>query len=317
MISSLSDFLVYLRLNRNYSPRTISSYQLDCQDFYGFLLNVGVEDQKVTIEDIRQYLVAQLTKGLSRRTIKRRLSALRSYYDFLESKKIVEINPFSLVNSPKAEKRYPQVLDQANAQLLLDANFKRKDWLMIRDQTLLYFLIDSGLRVSEITNLDFLWVDVNQRVMRIRGKGNKDRLVPFSLEAKDSLLQYRDELRPILKEKNNDAKTNTIVFLSATGRKLTSRGVEYILDEIQKKTGLFVHLHPHLLRHTFATHLLDKGADLRLIQELLGHASISTTQVYTHVSSQAMQREYFASHPRARVSRAEEIVDYKGKKEEK
>ena len=137
------------------------------------------------------------------------------------------------------------------------------------------------------------------------------------MEAKDSLLQYRDELRPILKEKNNDAKTNTIVFLSATGRKLTSRGVEYILDEIQKKTGLFVHLHPHLLRHTFATHLLDKGADLRLIQELLGHASISTTQVYTHVSSQAMQREYFASHPRARVSRAEEIVDYKGKKEEK
>jgi integrase/recombinase XerC len=185
---------------------------------------------------------------------------------------------------------------------------------MIRDQTLLYFLIDSGLRVSEITNLDFLWVDINQRVMRIRGKGNKDRLVPFSLEAKDSLLQYRDELRPILKEKNNDAKNNTIVFLSATGRKLTSRGVEYILDEIQKKTGLFVHLHPHLLRHTFATHLLDKGADLRLIQELLGHASISTTQVYTHVSSQAMQREYFASHPRARVSRAEEIVDYKGKK---
>ena len=205
------------------------------------------------------------------------------------------------ISAPKTDKKYPHALYKEQVREILDENAKRTDDLMIRDQAILSTLYFTGMRAAELVNLTIQSISLNQRIIRVIGKGDKERLVPISEECKKDLERYINFTRKELLSKAMVA-TNAL-FLNSKGEKLTTRGLEYILDSIEEKTGTFVGLHPHILRHSFATHLLENGADLRVIQELLGHASINATQVYTHVTEREMQTEYLASHPRARKNK--------------
>lgn len=292
-------FVDYLLLERKYSQHTADSYGRDVEEYMLFLNENEKTITEVTNTDIRDFLTIQMMKGISKRTIKRRLSALRHFYTFLLERDYVNVNPFLIISSPKADKRLPDFLYYEEIEKLLSSNALRTDQLMVRDQAILELLYASGMRAFELCNLEFSDIDFKNRTMRVLGKGNKERYVPFSLTAKEAVMRYSKELRPQLLRKNQDENLPTQLFLNNHGKPLTTRGLEYILKSIENKTGVYLSLHPHKLRHTFATHLLDNGADLRVIQELMGHASLSSTQVYTHVSMERMQKTYFNAHPRA------------------
>ena len=230
-------------------------------------------------------------------------------------------NPFVLMKAPKTETKYPHGLYKEQIQELFKRNAERTDNLKNRDQAILYLLYYSGIRAFELVELKISSVFLGERVVRVLGKGNKERIVPFSSECQKVLKQYIVKDRMEFADKFEDWRTNhkfeyhdwlekhhkkesdyliPPLFFNANGRPLSTRGLEYILDSIQEKTGLFVGLHPHILRHSFATHLLENGADLRVIQELLGHESINATQVYTHVTEEAMKDTYENFFPRAK-----------------
>ena len=213
----------------------------------------------------------------------------------------IKDNPFIFVQSPKTEIKYPHALYKEQVREILTENAKRTDDLMIRDQAILSMLYFTGMRASELVSLTIQSVSLSQRLVTIIGKGNKERIVPFGEECKRDVERYKSTTRELLLSRA--IKKTNILFLNNKGQQLTTRGLEYILDSIEEKTGTFVGLHPHILRHSFATHLLENGADLRVIQELLGHASLNTTQVYTHVTEEAMKKEYLSAHPRARKNK--------------
>ena len=292
------DFLDYLKLERNYSDRTIASYQNDIEKFFAFILEEGVLMDEVDQIVVRNFLTEELNNGVSKRSCKRRLSALRLFYSYLKKEGMVKENPFELVTSPKADKTYPHVLYQDQINEIMENNRKRTDPLKTRDQAILSMLYYCGLRASELVGLTVQDVDTKNRIAHVVGKGNKERIVPFTIDCRDDVIEYRDNLRKTLL--NNVKDPVSALFLNEKGQRLTTRGLEYILDKIEEKTSTFVGLHPHILRHSFATHLLDNGADLRVIQELLGHESLNTTQVYTHVSVEAMKQAYIDNFPRAK-----------------
>lgn len=294
----LSEFLDYLKLERNYSPRTCESYKSDIEKFHLFIEKEGVLMDQVDSIIIRNFLTDELRNGISKRSSKRRLCALRHYYTFLAKKNYVKDNPFLYVNSPKIEKKFPKVLYKEQIEDILKANRKRNDDIALRDQAILELLYFTGMRVHELVTLNLQDFDNNRRIIRVHGKGNKERLLPFTETCRFTILKYIKEVRIKLAAQSKDP-TNAL-FLNQQGKRLTNRGLEYILDQIEVKTGEFVGLHPHILRHSFATHLLEKGADLLVIQELLGHTSLNATQIYTHVTEEAMQSSYRASHPRAK-----------------
>lgn len=306
MDNPITGFVTYLKYQRGFSPATVIAYESDVVDFSEFLLNEGVGVNEVNQEVIRQYLTTQLEKKISKRTLRRRIAALRHYYKWRVNNKLTEINPFLLTESPRVGEHFPSVLYEEDTKTLLAANAKRDDKLMIRDQAILHLLLASGLRASETVALTLQDIDFKNRIMRIRGKGNKERLVPFSEGARSDLQTYINELRPQLLAEDKFGRPTGVVFLNANGRPLTTRGLEYILKSVENKIGAYYDLHPHLLRHSFATDLLSKGADLRVIQELLGHESISTTQIYTHVSPTILKSEYAKAHPRAQVKSSED-----------
>lgn len=293
-----NEFLTHLKNERNYSPQTIKSYGEDIEKFFDFLLEEDVLMDQVDIIVIRNFLTEELNSGVSKRSCKRRLSALKHFYTFLVEQKYVEDNPFLFIDVPKTDKKYPRALYKEQIREILNENSKRTDDLMIRDQAILSTLYFTGMRAAELVNLTIQSLTLNQRIIRVIGKGDKERIIPISEECKKDLERYIGFTR---KELLGNAKVPTnALFLNSRGEKLTTRGLEYILDSIEEKTGTFVGLHPHVLRHSFATHLLENGADLRVIQELLGHASLNATQVYTHVTEKEMQQEYLSAHPRAR-----------------
>lgn len=300
MSDEISLYQEYLRLEKRYSERTIESYTEDIKKFYDYVISKGGNPLKVNTSIIRSFLSYERLNDISKKTIKRRLSGLRSFYGFLQENEYVKYNPFLSITSPKPDITYPKVLFEDEVEKLLRANSQRTDNLKDRDQAILELLYASGLRGSELVNLELSSIDFRNRIIKVFGKGSKERLVPFSLEAKTSIEKYVNGLRKQLLLASKDEELPTVLFLNNKGEKMTLRGLEYILKKIEEKTGIFVDLHPHMMRHTFATHLLEHGADLRTIQEMLGHASISTTQVYTHVTTEAMKSEYMESHPRAR-----------------
>jgi len=213
-------------------------------------------------------------------------------------REMVKDNPFLFIASPKTDKTLPKFLYKDQVRQILDENKKRDDLLASRDQAILSTLYYSGIRASELVNLELQSISMPRRTIRVLGKGSKERIVPISEECKKDLDTYIKTTRLELASKNKQG--TKVLFLNDHGNKLTTRGLEYILDQIEQKTGTFVGLHPHVLRHSFATHLLENGADLRIIQELLGHESLNTTQVYTHVTEESMKETYLAAHPRAR-----------------
>lgn len=299
-IKEIKEFCEYLRFNLNYSEMTVKSYEQDIESFYTFIFQEGIDIDDVDLPIIRNYLSTQLDQGISKRTLCRRLSCFRHYYSFLMNKGYVHDNSFIFVHSPKKDVRYPRALYIEQIDTLFSRNKERSDHLMLRDQVILELLYASGVRASEFVNIKIQDIDFRTRSIRVMGKGSKERIVPFNKSALMTMKDYLKDCRPLLLAKNKKAYNVDYFILNDQGKKLTTRGLEYILKNIEKLTGCYYDLHPHLLRHTFATHLLEGGADLRVIQELLGHESLDATQVYTHVTDEAMKSQFLAAHPRAK-----------------
>ena len=305
------EFLDHLSSVRNYSPKTVISYQEDIDKFCEFIFKEGVLLEDVDLICIRNFLTEELNSGVSKRSCKRRLSSLRHFYKYMVNVGYIQDNPFIFITAPKVPTKYPHALYKEQIEEIFKRNAEREDGLRNRDQAILYLLYYSGIRAAELVGLNMQSVSLRERQVRVLGKGNKERIVPFSIDCQKILKLYIDTDRvELLKkymanqrkkppEENKDDLLPPL-FFNARGEKLTTRGLEYILDAIEEKTGVFVGLHPHILRHSFATHLLENGADLRVIQELLGHESINATQVYTHVTEEAMKESYMAAHPRAK-----------------
>ena len=305
------EFLDHLLYVRNYSKKTVSSYQEDIDLFCEFIFNEGVLMEDVDIICIRNFLTEELNRGVSKRSCKRRLCSLKHFYKYMVSVGYINDNPFIFVSSPKVETKYPHGLYKEQIQELFKRNAERTDGLKNRDQAILYLLYYSGIRAQELVTLNIQDISLRERRVRVLGKGNKERIVPFSADCQTVLKKYIDtDRKELLKlymenikkkpQKEGLDSLQSPLFFNARGEKLTTRGLEYILDAIEEKIGLYVGLHPHILRHSFATHLLENGADLRVIQELLGHESINATQVYTHVTEEAMKETYMNAHPRAK-----------------
>ena len=298
MLSIVEEYLDYLKFNKNYSLQTIDSYRRDIAKFLTFMNDEGNTLRSVDATLIRNFLARETINQISKRSNARRVIALRRFYDYLTKNNVVESNPFLTINTPKIDRKLPEFLYIEEINKLFSDNEKRTDFLAKRDQAIIELLFASGLRVSELSNLTLQNVNLKERVMRIIGKGNKERRVPFSVSAQKALLSYIETTRKEILNKNELFDGSPFVFLNDKGGKLTPRGVEYILNQIEKKLGLTMSLHPHKFRHTFATYLLNRGLDLRMIQEMMGHSSLGTTQVYTHVSNQKMREEYMKAFPR-------------------
>lgn len=291
----LSEFQDYLLNVRRYSSNTVISYSFDICDFTKFIRGLGKIFKDIKVDDVKSWILDLTERQIGKRSIKRKMSSLKSFYAWMYLQKKVDSDPFEYVHSPKATHALPDFFSEKEIDALLTANEKRTDKLKDRDQALLMLMFASGLRASEVVNLTFNQVDFDNRIMKVSGKGNKDRLVPFTNSAKESMLNYINGLRKDLLKEDTE-----YIFLNSQGNKMTVRGLEYILDEIEAKTGLYGKIHPHMLRHSFATKMLNRGADLRTIQELLGHSSIETTSIYTHVAYENMKETYEKTFPRAK-----------------
>jgi len=240
----------------------------------------------------------RMYQGLSPASIERHLSSLRSFFNFLVKKGAVKYNPAKLVKSPKKEKKLPKVLSPDEVFALLEAP-SGEDLLSVRDRAILELFYASGLRLSELAGLNLEDLDLSQGLIRVMGKGKKERVVPIHQRAKDKLKKWL-ERRADLKKSVLDEDARRAVFLSKKGSRLSARAIELLLGKYLKKAGIYRPATPHSLRHSFATHLLDSGMDIRSIQELLGHSSLSTTQRYTQVSLKELMEAYDDAHPRAK-----------------
>ncbi|MCA0969151.1 tyrosine recombinase XerC [Halobacillus litoralis] len=289
-------FLEYLQIEKNASPLTVEHYKLDIEEFSHFMEAEHLTVDQCEYSDIRIFLSRMYEKGLSRRSVSRKVSSLRSFYRFLEREEIVKQNPFLNVSLPKAEKPIPEFFYEEELQELFTVS-DVNDPLGQRNQAILELLYGTGIRVSECTQVELSDFDFSLSTLLVHGKGNKERYVPFGDMAYQALKRYIEDGRSKLLQKSN--KDTTQLFLNAKGGPLTARGVRLILNKMVEKTALTSDIHPHKLRHSFATHLLNAGADLRSVQELLGHDQLSSTQIYTHVSKDRLRHVYMNSHPRA------------------
>ncbi len=287
-------FITHLKMERRLSPLTCSNYQRDLEKLAAWCDANDLARWKHLDEGhIRNYSASCYRGGLSARSIQRRLSAARSFFRYLLRERRVERNPVTSVSAPKSKKRLPGNLDADRMARLLD--IRGKGPLVTRDRAILELFYSSGLRLAELTGLNLLDLDLADRVVRVTGKGNKERIVPVGRKARDALLQW-------LKERGQLAPADeTALFVSRDGARLSRRAVQQRVAHWARKQGIDSTVSPHLLRHSFATHLLESSHDLRGVQELLGHANISTTQVYTHLDFQHLAQIYDKTHPRARA----------------
>ena len=293
-LALIDNFARHLSHERRLSEHTCKNYQRD-------LLRLAdwCDEQKVAAwsdlddEHVRAYAATCFRRGLSPRSIQRQLSAARTFYRFLLREKVVKVNPVQSVSAPKSGKRLPENLDADRMARLLD--IPGDGPLVARDRAMLELLYSSGLRLAELTGLDLVDVDRNDGTVAVTGKGGKDRIVPIGRYAKDAIGKWLSERRGMA------AEGESALFVSQRGTRLSPRSVQARVLHWAKKQGIDTRVYPHLFRHSFATHLLESSHDLRGVQELLGHANISTTQVYTHLDFQHLAQIYDKTHPRARA----------------
>ena len=295
-------FLSTLRGERNYSPHTLASYEDDLRQFAEFLSrhysDLGFSLKKVDQITVRLFLHDLVEQGFSRRSIARKLACVKSFFRFMRKQGIVAANPAAGVQSPKLDKPLPAVLSEADVSALMD----QPDTTTpegIRDRAMLELFYGTGIRLSELICLDWKNVNFSDATLKVTGKGSKQRIIPLGRKAKQSLKQYAQNRPNVVQEKYRDETGGAAVFITKRGKRLSPKGINVLMNtyigrvsEIKKKS-------PHVLRHSFATHLLDRGADLRAVKELLGHESLATTQVYTHVSVERLKRIYAQAHPKA------------------
>lgn len=302
MEQSIGQFTNYLRNERNASPHTLRNYLSDLAQMQAFLLerelcldaNGAVDVGKIEIHAVRAFL-ASLAKDRKKSSIGRKVAALKGFFRFLLATKRIEKDPLLLIQSPKQDKPLPTFLSVDDAFQLLDG-IKIESGLDIRDLAVLEVFYSTGIRVSELVGLNWADIDIQLGIVRVVGKGSKERIVPIGKVALDALEQYSHEQR---KRWNFPCKGATAVFLNHRGERITTRSVARIVEKHLQLAGIPIKMGPHGLRHSFATHLLNGGADLRVIQELLGHVSLSTTQRYTHLNLEQLTAVYDKAHPRA------------------
>jgi integrase/recombinase XerC len=294
-------YVRHLELERSISPFTVRNYTSDVQGFVDFLGANGVDSfDKVDRSMMRRYLAQLQEDGTSRASVSRKLSALRSFFRYLEREKLIEGNPISTLTAPKQDKRLPGFLTKDEVSRLVEAPGASTPQ-GLRDRAMLELLYASGLRLSEIANLDVGDIDLSSRQLRIWGKGAKERIGLMGVPAARALEAYLKLGRFKLQGK----RETKALFLNRYGERIAERRVQHIMREYARRAGLDMRVFPHMMRHTFATHLLDGGADLRVVQDLLGHARLSSTQVYTHVSQNQIRRTYLAAHPRSGTGKGE------------
>jgi len=286
----LEKFLKYMDIEKNFSPHTLSNYRRDIEDFLCFLGKPSCGD--IGHLDIRRFLAELKSRQNSKTTIVRKLAAIRSFFKFLVREKHVKSNPAQSVFTPKLDKKLPVFLDIRSAEALVTAP-KTLDLSGARDRAMLEVLYSTGARVSELVGLNVEDIDIIGGVAKLRGKGKKERVALLGKESQKALRHYMEERKLASK---GDARA---VFLNKNGTRISDRSVRRMIDKYVKAASIQKKISPHAIRHSFATHLLNNGADLRSVQELLGHKNLSTTQIYTHMGDQRIKEIYFSSHPRA------------------
>ena len=289
------EFMDYLKYQKHYSVLTIAAYERNINEFIDYLKRENITSfQDVQYPLIRGYLTALFQKKISKSTINNKISTLRSFYRFLVKQELVDDNPMVLVENMKVPQRNPDFLFPEEMMELLDS-IDVQSHLGIRNKAMLELMYASGLRCSEVVGLTLDCIDFSRQILLVHGKGNKDRYVPFHDYAAQWLKTYILEVRNELIAKTEGTQ---YVFVNKNGKMMTNRGVEDIVDRVAKNYDSTKKIHPHTFRHSFATHLLNAGADLRTVQELLGHENLSTTQIYTHITKEHLRDVYLKAHPR-------------------
>ncbi|MFC2041511.1 tyrosine recombinase XerC [Chloroflexota bacterium] len=288
-------YINYLEVERNASPYTVRNYTADLLGFFQFIKDKKIGSLKeVDIHALRDYISWLMEQGVAKVSIARKLSAIRSFFRYLVREEILTKSPLEQASSPKLDKRLPAFLTRDEVTRLLEAPDSATPQGQ-RNRALLELLYASGLRVSELAKLNLEQVNLDTREIRVWGKRSKERVVLMGEPAAIALTAYLEQGRPVLL---GEKKSNAL-FINRYGGRLTERSVQIELQKTASRAGIDKRVHPHMLRHTFATHLLDGGADLRVVQELLGHASLSSTQIYTHVSKSQAKKVYLSAHPMA------------------
>lgn len=292
---ALTSFIKYVQLEKNFSIHTVREYEADIKQFLHFLEQEGVYClTDVEYLHARLYVTKLYEENMARTSISRKISSIRSFFRYLNREVDLDDAPFRSLYHPKKEERLPSFFYEEELQQLFAAS-SGEDEKSIRNMAILELLYATGIRVSECISIEVNQIDFAYSILRVMGKGRKERIVPFGQYAHNALKRYMDEVRPKLM-KNKDHQR---LFVNMRGGELTARGVRHILSEMVEDASLHSKIYPHMLRHTFATHLLNNGADLRTVQELLGHAHLASTQVYTHVTKEHLRNTYMNTHPRA------------------
>jgi integrase/recombinase XerC len=302
-MNEIAEFVTFLAKERNDSPHTVKAYERDldafaafCQDYYGGPWSWAGVDRLA----VRGFLAAEQRRGLAKRSVARALSALRTFYRFLNATRGLEVNPARAARTPKLEKTLPTYLDRTEVELLFadaEARAAAGGFREARDLAMLELFYSTGMRLSELAGLNDPDVDLVSDQIKLRGKGKKERIVPVGSHATAALRKYVQKRDGLLAATGRAGSRP--VFVNQRGKRITPRGVQLAMKRLFDGLARGTELHVHALRHSFATHLLDAGADLRSVQELLGHASLGTTQVYTHTSVERLKKVYHQAHPRA------------------
>ncbi len=288
----LEEYLKYLKYQKNYSQETIDSYEEDLVEFLEFVSKENLELLSIKYDDVRFFLMELDEKKNKASTVSRKLSSLRGFYKFLINRDYTKNNPFTLIKTPRKEKKLPRFFYYNELEEMFDS-IDITTALGQRNRLILEVLYASGVRVSELVNIKLK--DINDEEIKVLGKGNKERITRIGDYAKEILDLYLSDGFKELNKENGE-----YLFINKNGKKLTTRGIRYILDEIIKNTNVKKKISPHMLRHSFATHLLNEGCDILSVQELLGHESLTATAIYTHVSTDRLKDVYFKTHPRAK-----------------
>jgi tyrosine recombinase XerC len=286
MAHPIPKFLSYLEVEKNYSSHTVLNYKIDLEEFFAFLEGISFKDVDYPV--LRRYLAQIRQKNLKPRSVARKLSCLRSFFKFMQREGIVEKNPAVLLMTPKLDKPLPKFMTEEQTVKLVEAPKDHK-LASLRDRAIFEVLYSTGIRVSELVGLNIESIDGIGNVIRVMGKGRKERLVPIGEKAIEAIQQYCAARK---------TKTSAL-FLNKNGTRLTTRSICNIINKYIERESINQKVSPHTFRHSFATHLLNNGADLRSVQELLGHVNLSTTQIYTHLTTEKLKSIYDKAHPRA------------------
>lgn len=294
--NELIEYLTYLKIERGLSKNSIQSYERDLNQYLLYLTQTQKKLEEVERFDILNFLAGQKDKGKSDNSIVRMVSSLRKFHQYLKQEKVTTDDPMLLVETPKRQKTLPKVLSLAQVEALLEVPDLNTD-VGIRDKAMLELMYATGMRISEIINLKLDDLRLDLSLVQTKGKGDKERIIPLGSQAINSLNDYLSLVRSRLEAKNSSVVDE--VFLNFRGGALSRQGVWKNIKKYVMKAGGSPEVTPHTLRHSFATHLLENGADLRIVQELLGHSDISTTQIYTHITKHRLKKIYKKHHPRA------------------